>query len=385
MIAWLPAVAVADEPVDFVSAVEQARFFVKKGWWDDADGALEAAVATDDGALDPEAWMLLATVRFQLCDVPGARYAADRAHSNSRDLDQAGQAAGLRDWLDAHFGTLTVSAPYRGVSTRLEIELVTPLFDPDLKLYLSRLKSRTDRAVALPHTLALPAGRYRINGVEVEVPAGGSATVLPRVRASALQASSVEIGFGPTFWVGRDLAALLPVPTTQLAWSVPAGRLVLGLEGAWTPQPWRTATDDLGFSAVSWRAGARVGAELGHLEPMVLRVSLGYGIGRIPGIALACRAQGDAYACGDAGDDADLYVHAPILAQMPKAEIAAIYLNRARSANLGAGFVASVEGAFGTPRSGEATASDATFRWTNESGGVAGLGIRGLATLTLAF
>ncbi len=385
MIALLAGISVAQEPVDFASAVEEARFFIKKGWWADARERLEAAVGTDDGALDPEAWMLLANVRYQECDVPGARYAADRAHVNSRDLDQAGQAAALRDWLDAQFGSLTVNAPYRGVTTRLEIALSGTLFDPELKLYLSRLEDRTDRKVALPHTVALPAGRYRVNGVEVEVPAGGSAAVLPRVQAGALQASSLELGFGPTFWVGRDLAALLPVPTTSLSWNIPAGPTVVGLEGAWTPQPWRTATDAVRFSVDSWRVGGRVGVEIGHLEPMILRTSLGYGVGMVPGIELACTAQGDGYACDDA-EPADLYVHAPTLAHMPKAEIAAIYLNRARRATFGAGFVASVDGIVGAARSGRAAAPDGgTYGWTNESGLVAGLGIRGLATLTLAF
>jgi len=70
MIALLLTVcALAQEPAaqsDFQAMVDQARFFLKKDWYQDAAGELEAAVATEDGRLDHDAWFLLASVRFEL-------------------------------------------------------------------------------------------------------------------------------------------------------------------------------------------------------------------------------------------------------------------------------------------------------------------------------
>lgn len=377
----------AESPDDFRAAIEQARFFVKKGWWVDARAQLERAVASENGRLDPEAWMLLATVAFQLCDVAAARHAADRAHSQSRDLVQAGQAAGLRDWIDQQFGTLTVNAPYDGVVAPLDIVLTSTLFDPELKLYLNRLAARTSSRMALPVTVALPAGSYVVNGVGVEVAAGGSASISPRGRASALQAVQLEVGFGPTFWLAGDVRGLLPAPTTSLGISLPAGPLQLGLTAAWTPQPFRTATDDVRLSSAGYEIGGRIGRELTRGDPLHVRASLGYAYGVIPGVAVPCAAPPET-ACG-AGVSADLWVHLPARAHQPRAELAVLYLDHGPRASFGGGLVTAFSAAFGTLEAdGTATGADgSTWAYTLADGdaGFTGWSVRGLATVTVTF
>ncbi|MBA2319995.1 MAG: hypothetical protein H0V89_02465 [Deltaproteobacteria bacterium] len=383
----LVAVAWAAETDDPRARVEQARLFVKKGWWDDARAQLELAVASENGRLDPEAWILLATVAFQLCDVPAARHAADRAHSHSRDLVQAEQAAGLRDWLDAQFGTVTVGAPYDGIVTKLDIVLTSTLFDPELKLYLSRLRDRSARSVALPLTVGLPAGSYRINGVDVDVPAGGEASVVPRSKTAVLQATQVELGFGPTFWLGRDLSGLLPVPTTGLAVSIPAGRLRVGVGGAWTPQPFRTATDEVRLDAAGWEIGGDLGLELTRSDLLHVRAALGYAYGAVPGIAVPCTVSAEETVCGpDASPD--LWIHAAGRAHQPRAELAVLYLDHGRGASFGAGLKTSFGGAFGTiPADGDARSGDDSWSFTVADGDArfTGWSLRGLATLTATF
>jgi hypothetical protein len=387
LILALVAVARAAAP-DFQADIDQARLDIKREWWDDARTQLEAAVATDDGALDAEAWLLLATVRYQLCDVPGARFAADRAHVNSRDLDQAGQASGLRDWIDQSFGAVEVTAPREGVVHRLKIELTGAVLDPDLKGYLNRLLPRYDRAVDLPVTVWLPASTYRIDEQEVVVAPRATTSVAPSVANGALQAATLELGFGPTFWVGRDAKVLLPVPTTALSASFPVGPLILGFGGAWDPQPYRTVTEAVRIDPQGWELGGRVGVEVGHSDPLIFRVSAGYAYGVIPGVQLACSSDdGQAWKCGGL-DPAGLYVHAPVRASLPRVELAGTYLDRSRNSRFGAGLDATVEYALGRVHPTEAVAPDgSTYDWTlaSAAGRFAALGIRGLATFTLAF
>ena len=89
---WLVATAAAQDG-DFRSYVDQARFFLRKGWYEDALVELEKARAHPDGALDPEVWYLLANVRYHLGDVPAAKRAAEKAHSQSRTEAQLQQAS----------------------------------------------------------------------------------------------------------------------------------------------------------------------------------------------------------------------------------------------------------------------------------------------------
>ncbi|MEQ1567986.1 MAG: tetratricopeptide repeat protein, partial [Myxococcota bacterium] len=125
--------AVEPAPVssaDFRSYLDQARFFLRKEWYDDAREQLELAVSTEDGKLDAEAWFLLAKVRYELGDLQGARFAADRALVHSQDDEQARQTHELLTWLDQKFGYVTLDAPYDGVRAIVEVELQSTIFDP---------------------------------------------------------------------------------------------------------------------------------------------------------------------------------------------------------------------------------------------------------------
>jgi hypothetical protein len=249
-------------------------------------------------------------------------------------------------------------------------------------LYLSRARERIPARAALPLTLALPVGSYRINGVAVDVAPGATATVTPRARAGALQAAQVELGFGPTFWLGRDARGLLPVPSTVLGISAPAGPLHLGGFAGWTPQAFAPATGGVRWDTGGFEVGGRIGIEPVSAEPLHVRTSVAYAWGVVPGVSLAC-SEGS---CGDP-PAADLYVHLPARVHQPRAELAILLLDHRRGTALGAGLLTQVGGAFGTVRdSGEAQSVDgAAWRYTVPDPSFSAWSVRGLATLTATF
>ena len=113
------AVALAEdtENPDFRGHIDQARFFLRRGWTTDAAAELERAVATPDGALDPEAWFLLAQVRYDLADLHRARLAADRALVHSRDAATAERTRELLMFIREKFGFVLLRGPADAAST----------------------------------------------------------------------------------------------------------------------------------------------------------------------------------------------------------------------------------------------------------------------------
>ena len=393
MIALFPIAVAAPAPEeeveDYRSHVDQARFFLRKEWYDDARDQLELAVASEDGRLDPEAWFMLAKVSYELGDLSRARYAADRALVNSRDAEQIRQTDELLQFFEERFGLVTVEAPHDGMASRVDIELRSTIFDPDLKLWLNRVQATLDRPVVLPYTVGLPAGRYLVNGVEVEVAAGSETTVSPPIRSRSprtLQVVEVELGLGATALIGRPVANLLPAPTAELSIGLPIGPLVVGAMADLSPQPYTTRVGALQAGPQGFAGGAQVGFELPGTQPLVVRPSLAWRYVSLPGFEAAC-ARGATWTCAVDAPVRQLYLYVPTTAHAAAVELAVMYQDRARRSGLGAGAKASGELWFGRlPAAGEASGElgPVSYEVPDAAGSFTAGGVRILATLSYA-
>lgn len=337
-------------PSDFRSHLDQARFFIRKQWFGDAAEELERAVATEDGRLDPEAWFLLAQVRYELRDLPGARHAADRALVHSRDPEQARQAHELLLYFSERFGVVTVEPPNPGMRSSLEIVLQSAIFDPELKNWLNDLAARVAEPVVLPIELGLPAGRYTINGVPVEVGPGSQAAIVPPVRAAGpqpLQLLQLELGLGVTQTSGTG-DQLLPAPTGELSVGLPVGPVIAGVMVAWAPQAWLLRLGGLGFGAAGGSFGARLGVEIPGTHPLILRPSATWRLSRLPGLEVGCAQTGDVWTCEREAPVRQLLVYTTGTAHLVGAELAVLYQDRrTRARGLGAGLKVSGDAVFG--------------------------------------
>ena len=107
-----------------------------------------------------------------------------------------------------------------------------------------------------------------------------------------------------------------------------------------------------------------MGLEVGRTAPLVLRPSIGYRFGYLPGIALNCVADGSDYTC-DADGPAELMVYGVGRVHSPMFEMSVDYLNRSRTTPVGIGVKAVVEQALGTlPKEAEATFDEGVVSYT---------------------
>jgi hypothetical protein len=392
---WLPVAALADDDPalasseDFRSYLDQAKFFLRKEWYEDAREQLERAVGTEDGKLEAEAWFLLAKVRYELGDLQGARFAADRALVHSQDDAQTQQTHELLSYLDQKFGFVTVDAPYDGVSTLLEVQLESTIFDPDLKVWLNRLQRTLAEPVVLPYELGLPAGSYTINGEPVEVAAGSRQLVTPKVGSGGGLAQSVqlEIGLGATGFAGGSFQQLIPAPTAEVSLGVPLGPLAVGVLGAWVPQPFTTLAGTLEADPLGWNAGVRIGFELPRTQPVVVRPSVTWRIGQTPGLEVGCAEAGAGWSCSRDAEVRQLYVYSVGLQHQVGAELLIEYLDRSRSSGFGGGVKMATDGLLGAyPRAGTAVAPSGEITYEVEAPrAYVGLTWRLLAVLSYGF
>lgn len=388
VIALVLAAFATDPAEDYRGYVDQARFFLKKAWYADARAQLELAVASEDGRLDPEAWFLLAKVCYELGDLARAHHAADRALVNSRDPDQARQTHELLQFFAERFAFVTVEAPHDGIASFLDVELRSTILDPDLKAWLAKVDAALADPVVLPYTVGLPAGRYAINGVEVEVASGEHLAIEPPIRARAgrtLQVVEVELGLGATTAIGREVAHLLPAPTTELSVGLPIGPVVLGAVADWQPQPYTTRVGALLVAPPGWGAGARLGVEVPGTQPLVVRPSLAARWRRLPAFELACA--GEPWICAPDAEVRQLYVYAPSGVLAAAVELAVVYQDRRRRSGLGAGAKVSSELWVGRlAPDGEAVGEGAVaFVVPADARGWRGGAVRVLATVSYAF
>jgi hypothetical protein len=357
-----PADAAPDpsEDVDYRGFVDQARFQIRKEYWDQAERDLERAVAHPDGALDAEAWWMLAQVRLQLARVPEALEAAAQSLKHARTPEQTSQAAALVDQLRYQFGVVRIVGAQPGVRLRPDLDPDGALLDPSTEALVVRLEKRLrqERPV-LPVTVGLPVGGWVINDDPVEVVPGETARVeLGTVQAGGNLATARLAWLELSPGLAVDLSGedhVFPSPDVQVALTVPVHRFwVVGLVGHWTPAALRTADGAWRYDPRQLSGGVRVGPLLDDAARFLVRPAVGYRFGTLAGIALPCSVETSPWSCGEGARDVVLYARGP--AHILFAEVAADYLDRRRTSGLGAGVKVSLERAMGRlPAAGTAT------------------------------
>ena len=390
-------VAVAAPPAtpdgDFRSYVDQARFFMKKSWYADAAEQLELAIRTEDGTLDPEAWFLLATVRYKLAQLSEAREAADRALVNSRSADQTRQAEEFLNFLDEQFGIVELTPPRPGVATRLHVELKSVIFDPQLKEYFTQLTGRLEEKITLPYALGLPAGSYAINGETIEIEAGGQAAHDVAIRGggpTGLQLLEMETSFGVQALFGEATSLPVPMPQLELGLSQPFGLFFAGAMASWTIHPIRTPGGIL-VAPNGWSAGAKLGVHPGSQELLSLRPAIAGRYGAFPGIRLGCdRGSAPAECALPSGAEGTRDAYAVGRGAMVGGELAVLYGDRTRRHGLSAGLKTAVDGLWGSlPEEGalldEAGGEGRSYRIVSEDRSWSAVGLRVHFTVSYSF
>jgi len=371
----VPPAAHAAEPdpsaIDYRGALDQARFQIRKGYFDQALADLERAVQHPDGRLDAEPWFLLAQVRLQLGDIVGARQAANKALTYARDPEQESQSAALVGLLDTGYGLVRVEATQPGTPWRPRLEPAQPLMDPGQAQIIERMARRIRKShEPLPRTVGLPVGNWIINGQPVDVSPTQTAriTLHPGQAAGGMAAARLawlEVDVGVHASLSGE-SHLLPSPDVQVGLTVPVGGpWAVGLVGDWTALALQTDGGSYVFDGRTAQVGLRFGPLLDDGEVILVRPAIGYRFGGLSGVRLGCSRASD-WACSnlDDGQGADLILYANGIAHVPFVEVAADWLDRRRTSGLGAGVRVSVEHALGRLQAGGKSRGEPLVEYT---------------------
>ena len=396
----LPCVSWASDPSH---AINQAKHFVKKGWLDDAVRELEEAAQSEEGKTSFEVHAMLAQIHYQQADADRTLAAGRRALEVSTDPSTATETQRLVAFIESNFGTLNLVSPYPGMESRLEIESETPILDPELQRFTGSLKQRLSEKTALPLRVLFPAGRYSINGLEVEVRPNREAelvftmTALGATGISALQVSRIELSTGTGMVASTRAPNLRPSLDVQFSISQPIGSWIIGTQLDYSLRTFSIEGEGLFQDPLAYTVGARFGREVLLGGPLSLRPSIGYRYGYLPGIELSCESSDplDAFAgpytCrnpDDADGDPDLRVYAIARTHLPFAELSLDYRQSGRSTAMGMGIKLIGEAVIGSiPEKDRATikASDETVQYSATDTTIRGASVRMLANFSFAF
>ncbi len=387
--------AAAQEATSARHHVAQARQFVKNKWYADAAAEIEAALKAPNGADNFEAHWLGAQVYYELVDIDRAIPLAERAAGLAPNAEAREQAANYATFLRETFGTVVVRGPEAGTRSRLQIESASPLFDADLKRLVNKVALTLRDGAALPVRVSLPAGDYLVNGVPVNVTPGGTSPVKLELRQlgarglAALQVTRLEIAGGTSVLFGDRVANLDTGGAFDLALTLPAGPVLIGLVGVWDVRSYRAAGSETVTDLGAYGGGVRVGRELALGGPLSVRPSVGARYGLVPGIALGCDEADGALTCVPDADDPDVALFATGRAITPFVELALEFREAGRTTALGVGVKVVAEQHVGTvPTPGDAALADTastTLPYTATPSTWTATGVRLLATLSLAF
>jgi len=209
--------------------LDQARFFIKKGWWDDAKEELVKTTEDPNGRLDAEAWFLLAHLQFQLCDIGAARTAIEQAHTHALDPEQLRQIQALENTLSEDFGWVSLPPKLRDPSDTLISQATA--YSPESRAYLHRLQQRLQASQTLPESVALPAGRYLFNGRPFQV-SSGQVALIPETRERSPTVWRAVLATGAGGWFGSNELGRYGQIALGLEFQV--GGLVLEGQGHWS-------------------------------------------------------------------------------------------------------------------------------------------------------
>lgn len=391
----LVGVALAGDPAEALAGhKEQAAFFARRGWWQDAELEVSAALALPGGAEDAELLWLGARVAYENVDVALAVARAESAAGRAADQD-------TRDIIDAYalglrerYGFVVVDTPQKGVVSRLQLEPQTALLDPEDQRFAARAALFWRDRTPLPATLALPVGLWLVNGEAVQVEADKTNTLVLPLRLtgtgalSALQVTRLETALGVGGWLGARATNLGPAARAQLSLTQPLGPLLLGFGGELTLQPWYTVDSQSLILPPGLGLGGRVGGEVFLGGPLALRPSLSLRWVQIPGLELACDQAEARWICdweGPASGPAHhVYVAGRGLA--PGLDLLVEYREAGRTTALGTGVKLGVEYATGrVPTEGTAILDGEAQPWESAGMRWAMIGVGMQANVAVAF
>ena len=348
----------AAEATNVSHSVSQARFFIRKGWYEDARMELETAAATSEGQHDQQVFWLLAQVCYELLDVEAALDNARRSAALvgiSGDPDIARQARDLVAFLSSGFGYIDVNAPQTGMESRLQLELTSPLFDPDLKKFSNQQALRLREKTPLPVRIAVPVGEYRVNGHPVTVAAGEiSELALPMAALgarglAALQVTRLEICTGFDVFLGQRVDNLYPGLVVQIALTQPIARALLGVTAEHTFRNYSVDSYGSRSDPAGGSVGVRLAMEIFLSGPFVLRPGIGYRYGLLPGVRYDCLTDGSQLSCSSPDlNDSDTQLYGVARVHIPYAELAIDYREGGRTNALGMGLRFAIDQNFGS-------------------------------------
>lgn len=234
MIPWLVVVAAAQASSVHV---DQARIDLRRRFYDEVIAEVQAGLL-EPGGDSFELYALGTDAAWEIGDI-------------DRVLRWSGQAAGLALNADLHdawqarhdnvasgWGWVVVAGPQLGARSSLAVDSVSPVFDPEQKRIAAVICQRVHAVTTLPVRVALPVGRWMVNGAAVTVVAGetGSLELSPdQVGLVGLRALRLEVAVGAEVPTGAQLARSGPGVAVGVALSGPVGPLRVGGQARWMP------------------------------------------------------------------------------------------------------------------------------------------------------
>ncbi|MFT4979893.1 MAG: hypothetical protein ACI8S6_005805 [Myxococcota bacterium] len=347
MIIWLlTAVALAGE-ADVHYA--QARLHLRRGWLAAAAEELRAATETEGGRARYDICWLAADVAWQLLDVAWATELSELAAAAAPDEASRTAALERAEGYRQHFGVLVVHAPHGGMTSRLQLESVGIVINPDHKRYINRAALAWRDKTPLPARRQLPAGSYLVNGLPVTVTAGSEEALSLPMRAvgpralTALQVTRIEASAGVRALSGPAARDLLPGAAGQASLTQPMGPLILGLDARMSTSTYIDTHGERVTDLPSADLSARVGVEGALSGALSIRPSLRIGAGRLSSIPLACA---DICTLAGEADIADEHVSAGVW--LGGGALTIEYRQAGRTTAMGSGVTFTAERAWGT-------------------------------------
>ncbi len=162
------------QDIEFDTALDQARIYIKKKWYREAIKQLRRVISTPEGRTSYEAHILLAQSCFREYDIGCAIKMTERARTLARGRDQKQAAQNVLEYLRRNFGKVEFQAgPGELSEGYLELERLDPILDKDVKAYYkAKVEPLADQRRTLPWIMYLPSGRYRLYGQEFVVEGG---------------------------------------------------------------------------------------------------------------------------------------------------------------------------------------------------------------------
>lgn len=396
MILLLALTGASSAQQGFEDHLAQAEFFAHKGWFVDAWAELQRASELPGGEESFALHRLSAEVAWELLDIEGLVAAAGRAEALAPDEDQRLGLRDLREGIERGFGFVEIRGPHEGLSSRLQLDPQDPQLDPELKRFVQKLSLRLRDRQPLPVRVGLPVGRYLVNGEEIVVLPGQTASVELPMRAlgtrglAALQVVRSELSLG----VGQILAGTIdpgsPSPVVGLGLTVPLGPVLVGLVvSAQLSSARAPGGAALGLTPTA-EAGLRVGRELVLWGPLSLRPSLLYRVGTQTGLELDCQGwESEDWRCTLAREasTAAAAVQTTSVAHRPGVELALDWRQAGRTTAIGTGVRLVVDQGFGSvPEQGEAALADGSLiRWTSAANPWTATRVQMLTSFSFAF